>query len=62
MSVVRNGYVMCGQDAPIGLNHNNTPTDKFYTQVRFCKAKISTEHMDILVKQLPQMARAHFGH
>ena len=55
-------WVRCGQDAPIGLNHIKKPMDKFYAQVRLCKTKISTEHMDILVKQFPKMARARFGH
>jgi hypothetical protein len=55
-SVVRNGYVMCGQDAPIGLNYDKEPTmDKFNAQMRLCKARITTEDMDILVQQFPKM-------
>jgi len=47
---------MCDQDAPIGLNQNKEPTmDKFRAQIRLCKAKISTEVMDLLVQQFPKM-------
>ena len=47
---------MCDQDAPIGLNQNKEATvDKFRAQMRLCKAKISTEVMDLLVQQFPKM-------
>jgi len=47
---------MCDQGAPIGLNQNKEPTmDKFRAQMRQCKAKKSTEDMDLLVQLSPKM-------
>jgi hypothetical protein len=56
--IIKNGYIRCGQDAPIGLDIDGKPTmDKFYAQMRLCTAKITKADMELLVHQFPEMVK-----
>jgi len=54
--IIKNGYVRCGQDAPIGLDCDGKPTmEKFHAQMRLCKADITEGEMKILIDKFPDM-------